>query len=83
MQENKEILQYIDKKKIDKLAKGCKAYLTKVRKESKATLKDLRVIALAELTKNFELCKATKLYNLHSGEYCESLRFFYDTLKEV
>ena len=72
----------IDKKKIDKLARGCKDYLTKVRKESKATLKDLRIVALAELTKNFETCKTTKLYKLHSGEYCESLGFFYDTINK-
>ena len=72
----------IDKKKIDKLARGCKDYLKKVRVVSKATLKDLRIVALAELTKNFEPCKTTKLYKLHSGEYCEWLRFFYDTINK-
>lgn len=70
----------IDKKKIDKLARDCKSYLTRVRVVSKATLKDLRIVALAMLTNNFEPCKETKLYKLHGGEYCESLRFFYDAL---
>lgn len=72
----------IDKKKIDKLARGCKDYLKKVRVVSKATLKDLRIVALAMLTNNFEPCKSTKLYNIHSVEYCISLEFFYNALQK-
>lgn len=71
----------IDEKKINKIARDCKIYLEQRREQSKATLKDLRLLAIAEFTNNFEPMKKTKLYNLHSGEYCEALGYFYDVLK--
>ncbi len=72
-----------EKKKIDQLARACKKYLETRRKKSKATLKDLRVVALAQITGDFEPCKKLNLYNSYSGEYCESLSFFCEAVNRL
>lgn len=63
---------------IDKMARECKANITKNQGgKSKATLKDLRIVALAHLTGDFKLSQGTKLYNELGGEYCKSLEVFH------
>lgn len=71
----------MDKKKINILVRDCKKYLIENKKVSKATLKDLKIVLLANINNDYKEVFGTKLYNLHSVEYCMSLQFFYDALQ--
>lgn len=61
---------------IDRLARTCKAKLRSSGFDSKATLKDLRVLACAILVGDYKHVHNTKLYALHSVEYTRALEVF-------
>jgi hypothetical protein len=58
---------------LDRMARTIKARLLKENPRSKATLKDLEVVARCVLLGNYTDAFRTKLYQVHSCEYVRSL----------
>lgn len=58
---------------LDNLARGCKDILCREFEQSKATLKDLRVVAEGVLRGDYRYAYKTNLYVNLSVEYCRSL----------
>lgn len=63
-----------------KKAKEVKKALIEKRIKSMASLKDIAIVLTyidSKKAEDFEKVKVTKLYNKHSGEYCQLLELVY------